>query len=83
MFADLSETPKTVEVKKAYQDISFKIKNTEQGIIEITNKFLFTDLSEYNFTWQLLENGSVIKNGTIEVKLSALQTDEFQLTNFV
>ena len=82
MFADLTETPKTVEVKKAYQDIAFKIKNTKQGIIEITNKFLFTDLSEYDLTWQLLEDGTVIKNGMLDVNLSALQTGEFQINNW-
>ncbi|WP_321996566.1 glycoside hydrolase family 2 TIM barrel-domain containing protein [Draconibacterium orientale] len=82
MLADLTETPKTVEVKKAYQDISFKLKNTEKGIIEIINKFLFSDLSEFDFTWQLLENGTVIKKGSVEVNLSALQSGEYQINDW-
>ena len=83
MFADLTETPKTVEVKKAYQNIAFKLKNAENATIEITNKFLFSDLSEFDFLWQLLENGNVIKSGTLNVNLPALQTQEFQINDWI
>ncbi|WP_158275670.1 glycoside hydrolase family 2 TIM barrel-domain containing protein [Marinilabilia rubra] len=82
MFADLTETPKTVEVKKAYQDISFKLKNTEEGIVEINNKFLFTNLSKFDIIWQLLENGEIFKNGKLEVNLPPLKTGEFQINNW-
>ncbi len=82
MFADLTETPKTVEVKKAYQDIAFKLKNTEKGIIEITNKFQATNLSEFNFNWELLENGEVIKNGDVDINLPALQSQDILLNNW-
>ena len=82
MFPDLTPTPKTVEVKKAYQDIAFKLKNTKKGIIEIKNKYLFTDLSEFDVTWQLLENGQIIKNGIVDVNLPALQAQDFKINNW-
>jgi len=82
MMADLTPTPKTVEVKKAYQNIAFKAFHKEIGTVEITNKFLTTNLSSYNFNWQLLENGTIIKKGAIYVTLEGLSKKVFKLHNF-
>lgn len=82
MFADLTQTPKTAEVKKAYQDIAFKLKDKQKGIIEVTNKFLFTDLSEFAFSWQLLKNGKMIKEGSFSVELSGLKSKMLKIDNW-
>jgi len=82
MMSDLTPTPKTIEVKKAYQNIGFKLIDANTGTIEITNKFLTTDLSDFNFDWQFLENGHVIKKGIVAIELAGLSANQFKLENF-
>ena len=82
MMSDLSASPKTVEVKKAYQNIAFKLIDKQEGIIEITNKFLVTNLSNFNFNWRLLEDGKIKTTGIVSVELSGSKTDRFILENY-
>lgn len=85
MMADLSETPKTVEVKKAYQNIAFKYKGN--NTIEIKNKFRETNLEAFDFKWMLLKAGVEIQSGDFEVSLAAMQQTDITLNtlknNFV
>ena len=62
---DRRETAKLLEVKKVYQYIKIKPDNIEKGEIEIENKYDFTNLNQFNISWQLLENGFVIENGDL------------------
>ncbi|MDT0551849.1 glycoside hydrolase family 2 TIM barrel-domain containing protein [Urechidicola vernalis] len=82
MMADLTVTPKTIEVKKAYQNIAFKWVDSQKGLVEITNKYFETNLNAFNFEWQLLENGKEVKKGNITVALKAGEKNIFQLKSF-
>jgi beta-galactosidase len=62
---DRTAHPALYEVKKVYQYIKFKASNLKKGEIEIKNIYDFTNLSEYKFTWLLLENGNEIARGDI------------------
>lgn len=62
---DRSARPALYEMKKVYQNIAFKLKDSKSGEIEITNKYDFINLSNFNFTWKLLENGNVITEGEL------------------
>ncbi|MGL1886803.1 MAG: DUF4981 domain-containing protein [Reichenbachiella sp.] len=79
VMADLTPTPKTIEVKKAYQNISFSLFDHERGVVEIQNKYLFTNLSVYDFRWELLQDGKLIKNGRLSVNLDGLEKGKFDL----
>lgn len=57
-------TPKLWEAKYVFQPATFKVKNIEAGIIEITNRFYFNNLNNYLLTWTLSENGAEIQSGT-------------------
>jgi len=71
IFADGSITPKLLEVKRCYQNVEFLAIDMEQGIIEITNKFLFTNLKEYQFIWTVTQNGKIVKSGSVELDIEA------------
>lgn len=71
MMSDLSPTPKTVEVKKAYQNIAFKLINSDKGVVEISNKYFTTNLSDFAFSWQLLKDGMPIKKGHFNSDIEA------------
>ncbi|XEC95454.1 glycoside hydrolase family 2 TIM barrel-domain containing protein [Paenibacillus tarimensis] len=63
IFADRSVTPKLYEVKKCYQNVSFEAEALEAGELRVTNRFLFTDLSAYEWVWQVTRNGITVSEG--------------------
>ncbi|WP_042203824.1 glycoside hydrolase family 2 TIM barrel-domain containing protein [Paenibacillus camerounensis] len=57
LFADRQISPKLDEVKACYQNVDFAGWNPLTGEVTVRNKFLFTRLDEYDWTWQLLLSG--------------------------
>lgn len=62
--ADRKVQPELVEVKKLYQNIGLKNSDVLHGKILAENKYLFTKLDQFDGTWQLLEDGTVIQSGS-------------------
>ena len=80
--ADRSLKPHIWEVKKVYQNMAFRLADYSAGLVELKNKFFFTDLSDFTFGWRLEGNGKVLGEGTIDnVSLPAGETGIFK-TNF-
>lgn len=75
--ADRTPHPGIYEVKKVYQNISFKAKDISKGNITIQNYFDFTNLSEFDFKWQLFRNGVLQKEGTFLITLAPHQQKDF------
>lgn len=63
--ANRTPKPHLHEVKKVYQNISFALKDYHEGLVELANKYFFTDLSDFMFTWDLEGNGKAIASGEI------------------
>jgi len=63
--ADRTPKPALFEVGKVYQNIGFKAVNLNSGEIEIINKHSFTNLSEFDFNWEVVADGQVLKSGEI------------------
>ncbi|NQU53404.1 MAG: DUF4981 domain-containing protein, partial [Bacteroidetes bacterium] len=74
VFPDLGITPKTIEVKRVYQNIGFKL-NDKNGSLSITNKNQHVSLDEVTFFWQLKENGETIKEGSFKKDVAAGLTE--------
>jgi beta-galactosidase len=66
-------------VKKVYQNILFKEKDLSKGTITVQNLFDFTNLDQYDFKWELFENGKKIKEGSFAVNLAPHQQKEVTL----
>lgn len=58
-------TAKLLEIKKVYQYIKFRPLALAAGKVEITNKYDFTDLSEFYLVWEVLRNGVNVETGQI------------------
>lgn len=72
---DRSEKPALFETKKVYQYIKFKNVSAKEGKIEIKNKYDFTNLNEFDFSWKLLENGLEVSSGKVEkIELASSQS---------
>jgi beta-galactosidase len=52
-------------VKKVYQDIRFSAANIKNGEFTVENHFFYRNLKDYDFKWQLLRDGEVIKSGNL------------------
>ncbi|HLP36026.1 glycoside hydrolase family 2 TIM barrel-domain containing protein [Lacibacter sp.] len=77
--ADRSPHPGIYEVKKVYQDIIFKDKNWQSGVIVVENNFNFTNLSGYQFKWELLKNGMPFQSDTFSLNLLPSSSAEVKL----
>ena len=77
---DRSAHPALYEVKKVYQYIKFNAENPKSGKIMLTNKYDFTNLSEYDFSWQLLANGKQVAEGRMDdVDIEPYDSQEIQI----
>lgn len=65
---DRNPQPELMEVKYQYQNYWFSgdVADLDSRQIRVYNESSFTNLNEYVVTWQLLENGHEIDQGTVE-----------------
>jgi len=62
---DRRVTAKLLEIKKVYQYIKLKPVALVSGKVEIENKYDFTNLNEFNISWEVLRDGEVAEKGTL------------------
>ncbi len=62
---DRRETAKLLEVKKIYQYIKIHPVDLKNGLVEIVNKYDFTNLDSFDISWEELKNGQVIDKGDL------------------
>ena len=79
VFPDRIPHPGLMEVKKFYQDIYFKADHPETGLITVANEFHYTNLQDYEFSYQVLKNGEVIKTGSFDLDLAPESEKEVKL----
>ena len=79
VWPDRTPHPGAFEVKKVYQDILFKAVDLAKGIIKVENNFAYTNLDNYLFSYEVLENGKVIKQGNLELNLTPQSQKQVQL----
>jgi len=74
---DLGITPKTIEVKRVYQNIGFRWLNG--NVLEITNKNRHTSLDDITFYWRILENGHDFDSGKLKENVEAGITENIEI----
>ncbi len=77
--ADRTPHPGLHEVKKVYAKILFLPKDISKGSITVKNIYDFTNLDQFNFSWELMRNGEKIKDGTFAVSLAPKQQKDITL----
>lgn len=77
--ADRTPHPGLYEVKKVYAKIQFKEKDLTKGIITVSNLYDFTNLEQYDFTWELIKNGSVVNTGKFKVNAAPKEQKDITL----
>lgn len=79
IFADRSISPKLLEVKQCYQNVTIAAVDLGQGVISILNKYLFTDLSAFALRWTLAIDGVETAQGVHGLKAAPGETEEVAL----
>lgn len=78
--ADRNPHPQIVEVKHGYQNIGITAKDVKNGGFIIKNKFLFTNLSDFNCKWVIKAEGKEVLNGTIgKIDCAPLEEKEIKI----
>lgn len=60
---DRTAHPALEELKKVYQNIHFKNLNLNTGKVMVYNEFFFRNLNEFNYSWKLFKEGTMVANG--------------------
>ena len=66
VFPDRKPHPALYEVKKIYQNVTFKAVDLKKMHFEMVNHYFFTKLSEFNLYWEITRNGEKITSSVIE-----------------
>lgn len=69
IFADETISPKIWEVKAVYQNIEFTRGSIKGKSVFVKNKFLFTDLAEFDVNWSMLRNGIKTEGSVMKIRL--------------
>lgn len=67
--SDRTPDPGAYEVRKVYQYLDFSAKNIRSGIFEIKNNYDFAKTENFDFLWEIIENGKAVKNGIFHLDL--------------
>jgi len=68
--------PGLAEVNKVYQYVKFLPVNLAEGVIKIRNRYDFTNLSEFNFEWEIVADGVAVQSGKLSFPDFKPKTDK-------
>ena len=71
VWPDRTAQPELWQVKKSAQPVHAEWRNSEKGVVEITNRFAFTNLNELNCLWELQGDNSTLQQGKLDVSLNS------------
>lgn len=67
VFSNRSPKPHYPELKHAYQWISIRAKDLENGLITIKNRYQFINLNDLKAKWEISENGVAVTSGNFVI----------------
>jgi beta-galactosidase len=73
IWPDRRPQPEMWQIKKSAQPVSVKLISAEKGEVEITNRYLFTNLDRLQTEWILEGDGEVLERGSLSLKLEPLK----------
>jgi beta-galactosidase len=70
IWPDRRPQPEMWQIKKSAQPVNVKLASAESGLVEVTNRYLFTDLNEIDARWTLQIDGEVLQKGNLDLNLA-------------
>jgi beta-galactosidase len=76
--ADRRPNPHLHELRKVYQPIAFEAVDADRGLFRLTNRHDFRDLSGFDLSWNIIEDGREIAAGPLpRPRVGARESGEF------
>ena len=73
--------PAMAEIKKVYQDVKFSLESISENIkVKLDNQYFFTNLNEFEFKYEIIKDGVIIKNGQFNLDLKPQSSKIIELT---
>lgn len=79
VFADRELSPGIKEIKRLYQNVRFNAVDVKNGVFEIKNDYLFTNLNEFNLHWQVISENRVMDSGDLITDIAPGQSATINL----
>ncbi len=73
IWPDRTPQPELNQVKKSAQPVHVEMVNPEDGTVEITNRYSFTNLRDLKTTWQLQADGEILQKGVLNVSVAPFE----------
>jgi beta-galactosidase len=74
IWPDRRPQPEMWQIKKSGQPVNVRMISAGSGIVEITNHYLFTNLSNLQTIWILQADNEILEQGEIELDLAPQKT---------
>lgn len=71
--------PESWQAKKSHAPVHVRSLFLESGLVEIQNRHEFTNLNELKTEWQILEDGSVIQEGELNLDIPPLASHQVKI----
>ncbi|NDV46735.1 DUF4981 domain-containing protein [Paludibacter sp. 221] len=72
---DQNPHPAMAEVKYAHQNVAFEAVDLGSGEVKVTNRFYFTNLSEYAVKYKIFENDKLVKQGNLNLNIEPQKSE--------
>ncbi len=79
IWPDRTVQPEMWQMKKTVQPLSFTMLDAEAGLLEVWNRNHFTDASQYDIRWELMEDDKVIQLGTLNLNTAPLSRERVEV----
>jgi beta-galactosidase len=70
IWPDRRPQPEMWQIKKSGQPVTAKLTNAAEGLVEISNRYLFTNLEDLQVVWTMEADGEVVEQGTLPLVLN-------------
>lgn len=71
IWPDRRPQPEMWQIKKSAQPVTVKLLSDKTGEVEITNRYLFTNLSDLDTRWLLQGDGAILDSGNLFLNIDA------------
>ncbi|WP_264556066.1 glycoside hydrolase family 2 TIM barrel-domain containing protein [Halocatena marina] len=77
--ADRVPRPELWQLKKAHQPVRLRGADLAAGLVEVTNRYNFTNLSALETQWQLRAGGDTLQQGSLDIELEPNDTTTVEI----
>ncbi len=73
IWPDRKVQPEMWQIKKSGQPVSTSLVSADRGVLEITNRHLFTNLNKFQTIWMVMTDGEVTDQGELIADIKPLE----------